>query len=68
MYNLNKVKLKKWEDIESAFTFKPAGNGGGWGKKEGFLCWGCQFGLSTPFRRLMKNLDNEWQRFTRTIY
>jgi MoaA/NifB/PqqE/SkfB family radical SAM enzyme len=42
--------------------------GGGWGKKDGFLCRGCQFGLSTPFRRLMKNLDNEWKRLTRTVY
>jgi MoaA/NifB/PqqE/SkfB family radical SAM enzyme len=41
--------------------------GGGWGKKDGFLCRGCQFGLSTPFRRLMKNLDNEWQRLTKTM-
>lgn len=42
--------------------------GGGWGKKDGFLCRSCQFGLSTQFRRFMKNLDNEWQRLTRTIY
>ncbi len=42
--------------------------GGGWGKKDGFLCRGCQFGLSTPFRRLMKNLDNEWHRATRTFF
>lgn len=42
--------------------------GGGWGKKDGFLCRGCQFGLSTQFRRFMKNLDNEWQRLTRTTF
>jgi radical SAM protein with 4Fe4S-binding SPASM domain len=40
----------------------------GWGKKEGFLCRGCQFGLSTQFRRFMKNLDNEWQRLTKTLF
>ena len=42
--------------------------GGGWGKKDGFLCRGCQFGWSTQFRRFMKNLDNEWQRLTKTVF
>jgi MoaA/NifB/PqqE/SkfB family radical SAM enzyme len=42
--------------------------GAAWGKKDGFLCRGCQFGQSTQFKRFMKNLDNGWQRATRTIF
>jgi hypothetical protein len=41
--------------------------GGAWGKKDGFLCRGCQFGLSTGFKRFVKNLDNEWGRLTKTM-
>jgi Iron-sulfur cluster-binding domain len=41
-------------------------HGGGWGKQDNFLCRSCEFGLSTPFRRLMKNLDSQWQLLTKT--
>jgi pyruvate-formate lyase-activating enzyme len=34
-------------------------HGGGWGKKDDFICRTCEFGLSTQFRRLVKNLANQ---------
>ena len=40
--------------------------GGGWGKQDGFLCRTCEFGLTTQFRRLVKNLDNQIQILTKT--
>jgi hypothetical protein len=41
-------------------------HGGGWGKSDKFICRSCEFGLSTPFRRLMKNLDSQWQLLMKT--
>ena len=41
-------------------------HGGGWGRTDDFLCRTCEFGLSTQFRRLVKNLDNQWQKLVKT--
>jgi hypothetical protein len=41
-------------------------HGGGWGKQDLFPCRNCEFGLSTSFRRLIKNVDNQWQLLTKT--
>ncbi len=28
-----------------------------------FICKACEFGVSTPFKKLVKTIDNEWHRF-----
>lgn len=37
--------------------------GGAYGKQDNFICRACEFGLSNQFRRLIKNIDNNWNRF-----
>ncbi len=41
-------------------------HGGGWGKKDDFICRGCEFGLSTQLRRLAKNMENQLKIFTKS--
>ncbi|MCB2189680.1 MAG: SPASM domain-containing protein [Deltaproteobacteria bacterium] len=43
--------------------------GGGWGERDSkFLCRRCEFGLSTQFRRLVKNVDHNWQMLTKATF
>lgn len=42
--------------------------GGGWGKNSAFLCRTCEFGHTTQLRRLVKNIDNQYQLLTKTNF
>ncbi len=40
--------------LEKIFSGRPSG--------DDFICKHCEFGVSTPFRKIIKSLDNEWHR------
>lgn len=37
--------------------------GGAYGRQDNFICRRCEFGQSNQLRRLVKNIDNSWNRF-----